>query len=60
MKVSVFCGVSVDGFLARSNHALDFLGTGEQEPHGFLPYQNSLLNFAMESKSDLTGDIALL
>ena len=35
MKLSVFCGVSVDGFLARPNHALDFLRTGEQEPHGF-------------------------
>jgi dihydrofolate reductase len=35
MKLSVFCGVSVDGFLARPNHALDFLETGEQEPHGF-------------------------
>ena len=35
MKVSVFCGVSVDGFLARPDDALDFLHTGEQEPHGF-------------------------
>ena len=35
MKLSVFCGVSVDGFLARLNHELDFLHTGEQEPHGF-------------------------
>jgi dihydrofolate reductase len=35
MKLSVFCGVSVDGFLARPNHALDFLDSGEQEPHGF-------------------------
>ncbi len=35
MKVSVFCGVSVDGFLARSDDALDFLSSGEQEPHGF-------------------------
>src|ERR1700756_1662662 len=35
MKLSVFCGVSVDGFLARPDDALDFLQTGEQEPHGF-------------------------
>jgi dihydrofolate reductase len=35
MKLSVFCGVSIDGFLARPNDALDFLRTGEQEPHGF-------------------------
>ncbi|MGB7228798.1 MAG: dihydrofolate reductase family protein [Candidatus Acidiferrales bacterium] len=35
MKLSVFCGVSVDGFLARTNHALDFLDAGGKEPHGF-------------------------
>jgi dihydrofolate reductase len=35
VKISVFCGVSVDGFLARPDHSLDFLDTGEQEPHGF-------------------------
>jgi dihydrofolate reductase len=35
MKLSVFCGVSVDGFLARPDDTLDFLHTGEQEPHGF-------------------------
>ena len=35
MKQSVFCGVSVDGFLARPNHTLDFLDAGGQEPHGF-------------------------
>ena len=35
MKLSVFCGVSVDGFLARPDDALDFLHTDEQEPHGF-------------------------
>ena len=27
--------MSVDGFLARADDALDFLDTGEQEPHGF-------------------------
>ncbi len=27
--------MSVDGFLARRDDALDFLHTGEQEPHGF-------------------------
>ena len=27
--------MSVDGFLARPDDALDFLRTGEQEPHGF-------------------------
>ncbi len=42
MKLSVFCGVSVDGFLARPNHALDFLETGEQEPHGFEEFYDSV------------------
>lgn len=35
MKLSVFCGVSVDGFLARPNHSFDFLEAGGAEPHGF-------------------------
>ena len=35
MKLSVFCGVSVDGFLARPDDTFDFLQAGEQEPHGF-------------------------
>ena len=42
MKLSVFCGVSLDGFLARPNHALDFLSTGEQEPHGFEEFYGSV------------------
>ncbi|WP_433971690.1 dihydrofolate reductase family protein [Tunturiibacter lichenicola] len=42
MKLSVFCGVSVDGFLARPDHSLDFLETGEQEPHGFEEFYNSV------------------
>lgn len=35
MKISVFCGVSVDGFLARPDGGLDFLDAGEPAPHGF-------------------------
>jgi len=35
MQVSVFCGVSVDGFLARPNDDIDFLDAGGQEPHGY-------------------------
>jgi dihydrofolate reductase len=42
MKLSVFCGVSVDGFLARPNDALDFLLTGEQVPHGFEEFYGSV------------------
>ena len=42
MKLSVFCGLSVDGFLARSDDALDFLHTGGQEPHGFKEFLASV------------------
>lgn len=42
MKLSVFCGVSVDGFLARTNHALDFLDSGGQVPHGFEEFFSSV------------------
>lgn len=42
MKLSVFCGVSVDGFLARTDHTLDFLEAGGQEPHGFEEFYESV------------------
>ena len=35
MKVSVFIGTSVDGFIARPNGNLDFLPEGGGEPHGY-------------------------
>lgn len=35
MKGSVFCGASVDGFIARLDGKLDFLEHGGQEPHGY-------------------------
>jgi len=35
MKVSVFVGISVDGFIARPNGDLDFLPEGGGEPHGY-------------------------
>ena len=35
MKISVFCGTSVDGFIARPDGALDFLDAGGNEPHGY-------------------------
>jgi dihydrofolate reductase len=34
MKISIFCGVSVDGFIARKNDDLDFLPS-DPEPHGY-------------------------
>src|ERR1700676_390323 len=42
MKLSVFCGVSVDGFLARPNGAFDFLDAGGQEPHGYGEFFGSI------------------
>jgi dihydrofolate reductase len=42
MKLSVFCGVSVDGFLARPDHTLDFLDAGGQEPHGYEEFYASV------------------
>ena len=35
MKISVFVGASVDGFIARRNDDLDFLPEGGGEPHGY-------------------------
>jgi dihydrofolate reductase len=42
MKLSVFCGLSVDGFLARADDSFDFLLTGEEEPHGFKEFLASV------------------
>ena len=35
MTVSVFIGISVDGFIARPSGDLDFLPPGGGEPHGY-------------------------
>src|SRR3954468_8277249 len=35
MKISVFIGTSVDGFIARPDGDLDFLPEGGGEPHGY-------------------------
>ena len=42
MTVSVFIGTSVDGFIARSNGALDFLPPGGGEPHGYDEFMASV------------------
>jgi len=51
MKLSVFCGVSVDGFLARPDHALDFLDAGGQEPHGFEEFYSGVDVIVMGRKT---------
>jgi dihydrofolate reductase len=42
MKVSVFVGTSVDGFIARTNGDLDFLPAGGGEPHGYTEFMASV------------------
>jgi len=42
IRFSVFCGTSVDGFLARPDDTLDFLNAGEGVPHGFPEFLNSV------------------
>jgi len=42
IQLSVFCGVTVDGFLARPDHRVDFLDTPDQEPHGYDEFYDSV------------------
>ncbi len=42
IRASVFVGTSVDGFIARANHALDFLPPGGGEEHGYLAFMASV------------------
>ena len=42
MAVSVFVGVSVDGFMARVNGDLDWLDAGGDEPHGYDEFMASI------------------
>lgn len=38
MTASVFCGTSLDGFIARHNGDFDFLPAGGGEPHGYTEF----------------------
>ncbi|HXH68001.1 MAG TPA: dihydrofolate reductase family protein [Candidatus Limnocylindrales bacterium] len=42
MRVSVFVGTSVDGFIARLNGAFDFLPAEGGEPHGYDEFMASV------------------
>jgi dihydrofolate reductase len=42
VKASVFVGVSVDGFLARTDGSLDFLPPDGGEPHGYDEFMASV------------------
>jgi dihydrofolate reductase len=42
MRVSVFVGTSVDGFIARLNGDLDFLPADGGEPHGYVEFMASV------------------
>src|SRR5438270_14073462 len=42
LKTTVFCGTSVDGFLARSDDTFDFLDAGGGAPHGYEEFINSV------------------
>ncbi|HUA79602.1 MAG TPA: dihydrofolate reductase family protein [Dyella sp.] len=42
MKASVFVGISVDGFMARADGALDFLPEGGGEPHGYDEFMSTV------------------
>lgn len=42
MAVSIFVGASVDGFIARLNHDLDWLPEGGGEPHGYEEFMASV------------------
>lgn len=51
MKLSVFCGVSLDGFLARLNHKVDFLDAAGHEPHGFEEFYSTVDVLVMGRKT---------
>ena len=42
MRVSILCGTSVDGFLARPDDTFDFLDASGGGPHGFTQFFNTV------------------
>ena len=51
MKVSVFVGTSVDGFIARPEGELDFLPAGGGEPHGYNEFMATIDTIVIGSKT---------
>jgi len=47
----VFVGISVDGFIARSDGSFDFLNAGGNEPHGFEEFWASVDALVMGRKT---------
>jgi dihydrofolate reductase len=41
VRISVFCGVSLDGYLAREDHALDFLDPFHED-HGYVDFMRTI------------------
>jgi dihydrofolate reductase len=42
VRASVFCGTSVDGFIARKDGALDFLDAGGTDSHGYEEFMETV------------------
>jgi dihydrofolate reductase len=42
MRVSVFVGVTIDGFIAREDGSLDYLAPWESEEHGYEAFMRSI------------------
>ena len=42
MRVSVFVGVSIDGFIAREDGSLDYLAPFEGEDHGYAEFMQTI------------------
>jgi dihydrofolate reductase len=47
MRASVFCGTSVDGFIARKDGALDFLDAGGADAHGYEEFMETVDTIVM-------------
>ena len=51
IEASVFVGVSLDGFIARTDGAFDFLDHGGDEPHGYEEFMATVEALVMGRKT---------